>query len=219
MSERPARVPAPHDPELFDELMQIELRRQPVNRFAVAALVSGLLGGFLAPVFGVIALVQIRKRRQRGRNLAICGLVAFAAWATVVTVQAVTGTAWWQQPRQLGRLPAGEASGLDLAVQDCFWAPGTSGEAIVLRRSCTEPHSGEAFEVLPLGDGPYPEVLGMYQSSLKRCQDDSPSAGRAEVRIQVMTPTSFSWNDGKHHAVCYFHFGEDVTRPARELPR
>lgn len=206
-------MPAPpHDPELFDELMRTELSRQPVNRFAVATLVSGLLGGLFAPVFGIAALLQIRDRRERGRNLAIAGLVAFVGWAGVFTYQVVTGTAWWQQPTQ-ERLPEGAVHGLDLAAGGCFWSPGTSGEADVMQASCTERHNAEAFEVLPLGDGPMPDILEIYQSSLARCQADALRI--PDVRIQVMTPTSFSWQDGKHRAVCYYHFATDMTRPAR----
>lgn len=30
-----------------------------------------------------------------------------------------------------------------------------------------------------------------------------------------MTPTSFSWKDGGHRAVCYYHFATDLTQPVR----
>ena len=208
-------MPAPpHDPELFDELMRTELSRQPVNRFAIATLVSGLLGGLLAPVFGIAALLQIRDRRERGRNLAIAGLVAFVGWAGVFTYQAVTGTAWWQQPPPpQERMPEGMAHGFDLAVGECFWAPAASGYADVLQAACTEPHNAEAFEVLPLGDGPMPDIVEIYHGTLARCQADALRI--PDVRIQVVTPTSFSWQDGKHRAVCYYHFATDMTRPAR----
>src|SRR3954469_22254453 len=86
-----------HDPELFDELMRTELRQQPVSRYAIATLVFGLLGGLIAPVFAAVAIARIRKQRQRGLVLVICGLVAFAGWAGVVTYKVATGTAWWQQ--------------------------------------------------------------------------------------------------------------------------
>ena len=201
-----------HDPELFDELMRAEQRQQPVNRFAIVTLVSGLLGGLLAPVFAVVALVQIRKRGQRGRVLVICGLVAFAGWAGVVAYQAATGTAWWQQSRQ-DRLPENVAHGSDLVVGDCFWSPPGSGGVDVLRASCTERHNAEAFEVLPLGDGPMPDVVEVYQRTLARCQADAGPV--PEVRVQVVTPTSEWWAEGKHGAVCYYHFAADRTAPVR----
>lgn len=201
-----------HDPELFDELMRTELRRQPVSRFAIATLVSGLLGGLLAPVFAVVALIQIRDRRQRGKVLVFVGMGAFAVWAGVTAYLIGTGSAWWQQPRQ-DRLPEGAAHGLDLTANECFWSPAASGEADVLGASCTERHNAEAFEVLPLGEGPMPDILEIYQRSLARCEADAHRL--PGVRIQVMTPTSFSWQDGKHRAVCYYHFATDQTQPAR----
>ncbi|UOX85107.1 hypothetical protein MUY14_25250 [Amycolatopsis sp. FBCC-B4732] len=202
-----------HDPELFDELMRSELRRQPISRYAVATLVSGLMGGLLAPVFAVVALVRIRKQRQRGLVLVICGMVAFAGWMGFLGYKISTGTAWWQQRAAQGGLPEGGVHGFDLAAGDCFWAPPASGASDVLRRSCTEGHTGEAFEVLPLGEGPMPDILDVYQRSLARCEADARQL--PDVRVQVVTPTADSWNKGKHLAVCYYRFATEMTAPAR----
>jgi hypothetical protein len=203
-----------HDPELFDELMRTELRRQPVSRYAVATLVSGLMGGLLAPVFAAIAISRIRKQRQRGLALVVCGLVAFTAWTGVLVYRISTGTTWWQQLHAAReQLAEGVVHGLDLAVGDCFWAPATSGEADVVRRPCAEGHTGEAFEVLPLGEGPMPDILELYRTTLARCEADAgPVPG---VRVQVVTPTSATWDVGKHRAVCYYHFATEVTGTAR----
>jgi hypothetical protein len=222
MSDLSGRAPSvpltpEHDAELYEELMRTELRRQPVNRLAIATLISGLLGGFLAPIFGVIALIQVKKRRQRGKILAVCGMAAFVFWAALAVFQVSTGRAWWQHDPG-----GGIASGLDLAVQDCFAAPAMSGEVSVARLPCTDLHTGEAFAVVPLPDGPYPDVLELYRSSLARCQSQAATslgavANRSDVRIQVMTPTSYMWLRQPHHVVCYFNFQAGVTRPVREL--
>ncbi|MEV5713206.1 hypothetical protein AB0L41_04885 [Amycolatopsis mediterranei] len=198
-----------HDPELFDELMRTELRNQPISRYAIATLVSGLLGGLLAPVFGAIAISGIRKQRQRGLVLVVCGLVAFTGWMGVLAYRIGTGTAWWQQQAGHGRLPEDGAHGLDLATGECFWAPAASGEADVVRTSCTARHTGQAFEVIPLGEGPMPDILELYRTTLARCEAGArPVPG---VRVQVMTPTSTSWAEGKHRAVCYYHFAAEMT--------
>jgi hypothetical protein len=205
-----------HDPELFDELMRAELGRQPVNRFAIVTLVSGLLGGLLAPVFAAVAIVQIKKRQQRGRVLVICGLVAFAVWGGVVAYQAASGSTWWQRRAQQAhqeRLPEGVVHGLDVTAGDCFWSPPASGATDVVRRSCTEPHTAEAFEVLPLEAGPMPDIVDVYHRTLARCEADArPIAG---VRVQVITPTTETWDQGKHRAICYYRFATDLTAPAR----
>ncbi|ADJ44036.1 hypothetical protein AMES_2213 [Amycolatopsis mediterranei S699] len=196
-------------PELFDELMRTELRRRPVSGYAIATLVSGLLGGLLAPVFGAVAISRIRKQRQRGLVLVVCGLVAFTGWMGVLAYRISTGTAWWQQQAGHGRLPEDGAHGLDLAAGECFWAPAASGEADVVRTSCTAQHTGQAFEVIPLGEGPMPDILELYRTTLARCEAGArPVPG---VRVQVMTPTSTSWAEGKHRVVCYYHFAAEMT--------
>lgn len=45
------------------------------NTFAVLALVFGVLGGYLAIIFGHAALSQIKRTGERGSGLAIAGLI------------------------------------------------------------------------------------------------------------------------------------------------
>lgn len=75
----------------FEELMRIEKShtKPPVSGMAVAALVFGLLGGFLGVVFAIAALIQIRQGDRRGMPFVIVALVAFAGWATYFTMQVV----------------------------------------------------------------------------------------------------------------------------------
>lgn len=57
---------------------------QRTNGFAVAALILGLLTGtVLAVVFGHIALSQIKRTGERGRGMAIVGLVLGYVWTSV----------------------------------------------------------------------------------------------------------------------------------------
>ncbi|HEY8451415.1 MAG: septum formation family protein [Micromonosporaceae bacterium] len=65
------------------------------NPFAVASLVLGILTpvgylpGLLALIFGIIALVQIPERGQKGRGLAIGGLAATGGWLVVTLAVAI----------------------------------------------------------------------------------------------------------------------------------
>ncbi|WP_067567486.1 DUF4190 domain-containing protein [Nocardia acidivorans] len=60
---------------------------QGTNGFAIAALITGLLGMCLLSVpFGVIALSQIKDRNQQGKGLAITGLALTGVWAVVGVV-------------------------------------------------------------------------------------------------------------------------------------
>jgi hypothetical protein len=67
------------------------------NGFAIVSLVLGLLGlvcafAVLSLIFGCIALSQISKSGQKGRGMAICGIVASGVWLVGLTTMAVTGT-------------------------------------------------------------------------------------------------------------------------------
>ncbi|MRH89517.1 DUF4190 domain-containing protein [Nocardia sp. SYP-A9097] len=65
---------------------------QGTNGFAIAALITGLLGMCLLSVpFGVIGLSQIKDRNQQGKGLAITGLVLTAVWAVVGVVLFAVG--------------------------------------------------------------------------------------------------------------------------------
>ncbi|WP_346045995.1 DUF4190 domain-containing protein [Actinomadura chokoriensis] len=56
--------------------------RRPTNRFAVVALVTGLVGMVVFAVgFAVAALVQTGRRGEKGRGLAIGGIAASLVWS------------------------------------------------------------------------------------------------------------------------------------------
>jgi hypothetical protein len=64
---------------------------QNTNGFAIASLIFGIIGCtpisfVLSIIFGCIALSQIKTRGERGRGMAIGGLVACGVWAVVVAV-------------------------------------------------------------------------------------------------------------------------------------
>jgi hypothetical protein len=101
----------------------------------------------------------------------------------------------------------------DRGHQFRFWSPPASGATDVVRRACTEAHTAEAFEVLPLEDGPMPDIVDVYHRTLARCEADArPLSG---VRVQVVTPVSSAWDEGKHRAVCYYRFATEMTASVR----
>jgi len=62
-------------------------RPESTNGFAVSALVFGLIGGTILPiVFGHVALAQIGRTGERGRGMAIAGLILGYLSLTVVIV-------------------------------------------------------------------------------------------------------------------------------------
>ncbi|RSD22930.1 hypothetical protein [Amycolatopsis eburnea] len=151
-------------------------------------------------------LMREERRRARpsaGRRVA-AGLVAFGVFllAGGLAYRAVT-----KEPGD--RLPEGTAHGLDVTAGQCFWSPTGTGEVDLLLRSCTDPHTAQAFAVLPIVEGSLSDQP--YQQTLDRCTAAAqPIQG---ARVQVMTPNS--WDDSRHRAVCYYRFTTEMTAPVR----
>lgn len=147
-------------------------------------------------------LMREERRRARptvGRRV-VAGLVAFGVVLLVGVLVHRAAT------RTTDQLPEGTAHGLDVTAGQCFWAPTGTGEVDVLLRSCTEPHTAEAFAVLPLPEG----ADAPYQPTLDRCTAAAhPISG---ARVQVMTPYLES---SRHQAVCYYRFSAEMTSPVR----
>lgn len=66
------------------------------NGMSIAALVCGICGFFcvtpvLAVIFGFVGLNQIQRTTQRGRGMAIAGIVCGLAWIAVIIISVATG--------------------------------------------------------------------------------------------------------------------------------
>lgn len=66
------------------------------NGLSIAALVCGICGflcvtGILGVIFGFVGLNQIKRTGQRGRGMAIAGIVCGLAWLTLIVISAATG--------------------------------------------------------------------------------------------------------------------------------
>src|SRR5690606_21199568 len=76
----------------------------PTHPLAVASLVLGILTplgfipGLLALIFGIIALVQIQERGQKGRGLAIGGIAATGGWVVVALAAVLIGVTIADEP-------------------------------------------------------------------------------------------------------------------------
>jgi hypothetical protein len=58
--------------------------RPAVNSFAMASLLFALLGGLISLVFGFVALSQIKRTGERGRGLAIAGIIIGFVWVLAI---------------------------------------------------------------------------------------------------------------------------------------
>ncbi|MCB5181099.1 DUF4190 domain-containing protein [Streptomyces antimicrobicus] len=194
------------------------------NGFAIASLPVGLL--CLPPlgvVFAIVALVQIPKRRERGKPLAIVGLV-LSVLMSVLMVFVLDGAAdsfmegfRRGADRRAAQEGGGTADGTRTLVTklrkgDCYNVPGGNLERetrVVFTVPCAEPHDAEVTEPRHgLGRGDYPGVEEIERQAVRACwraQDEyAPDswAVPAEVEMFYLHPTRESWNMGDKDITC-----------------
>ncbi|MGP3688245.1 DUF4190 domain-containing protein [Streptomyces sp. IBSNAI002] len=189
---------------------------QGLNGFALASLLVGLL--CLPPlglVFGVVALVQTGRRRQRGRVLAIVGL-AVSVVMTGVMVFAVDRVASEVRHRMdaMGEFTdvEGDLRDLDdLRAGDCFNVPGgdlMADRPLTYRIDCAEPHHGEVTASKLLEPANAPESAEADRVSEDECWKAQDAyamdtwALPAYAEMFYFAPSRQSWRQGDRRLVC-----------------
>jgi len=174
------------------------------NGFAVAALVFGILGGLLGIVFGIIALVQIRRTGQKGTGLAIAGLVLSAVWLLIIVLALGVLLARSADRDTEGEITeGGSVSALSLQVGDCLNGLEEGADVQNLPAvPCTQPHEGEVYAVFDLPEGDYPGEAAIFDQAEAGCGErlssvapeayDDPSVG-----LFYLYPVELSWPDDR----------------------
>jgi hypothetical protein len=188
------------------------------NGFAIAALVTSLLGGSLLSVaFGIVALVEIRKSRQRGRGLAIAGLAISACW--VLLICGVLGYGFVQGVREsanedsdsVGGSPAPTVT-TDYQVGECLNnLYGPTPKPV----SCTTAHLGEIYAIVNLPYGPWPGEESVKEQAELACEPllaryltDHPN-----LDFTYMYPGESGWPDDRR-VICIARDPEgDLRQP------
>jgi hypothetical protein len=115
------------------------------NGWAVAAFILGLVGGtILSVIFAIVALVQLRGRRQRGRGLAIAALIVSVVWIAAISSVVVYGLSILGTSVRAADLRPGDC------VKDSY---PEQLPARVKRVRCDRPHYGEVFALIPQDAG------------------------------------------------------------------
>ncbi|MFE6872114.1 DUF4190 domain-containing protein [Kitasatospora sp. NPDC057692] len=201
------------------------------NGFAVAALVTGLLCMWpLALAFAIVALVQIPKRNEKGRGMAVTGVVTGVLGA-IVTLAGFLGlaAAGFEEEEQYGdtrRGPKGSVAINDLTTGDCFDQPplgsGQSAETAsvywVRVVPCSSPHHGEVAGFSNLaGRGPaeYPTLTEIEKAASRLCnpvRDDYALDSWLVpdgMEESYYYPSRVGWASGDRRVTCTF---QDETR-------
>ncbi|GAA4599321.1 hypothetical protein GCM10023194_79090 [Planotetraspora phitsanulokensis] len=123
------------------------------NGFAIATLVLAILGGVLfSIIFGIVALVQIRKRGDKGKGLAIAGLIVSGLWiAMFALLMAIASLSVAQRDETGAVTGGGQVSSTSLHEGDCV--NGVADGKVVTRLTalpCAQPHDAEVIVKITL---------------------------------------------------------------------
>ncbi|MFD3697316.1 DUF4190 domain-containing protein [Streptomyces sp. NPDC058646] len=201
-------------------------RPPALNGFALASLLVGLL--CLPPlgiVFGIVALVQIAGKGERGKALAIVGLVV-----SVVTTGALVLTADRVATAVRDRFDAAgpheEVAGRftdleDLRTGDCFNVPGGNlmgDRPPMYTVDCAEEHHGEVSSSGPFDPAGLPGSEQAERDAEEACwkaqdayaMDTWALPERAEMYFYA--PSRESWRRGDRQLLCVIGTTEEEQR-------
>ncbi|MEU6354633.1 DUF4190 domain-containing protein [Streptomyces sp. NPDC047072] len=188
-------------------------RPASVNGLAVASLVLGVLCCFPAvgAVLGVIALVQIRKKGQTGKGLAIAGTIlsslGLALWILLLATGSLSRMSEVFQESDV------EGSTFSVPEGQCFNAPGKSLEGLtydVDEVPCEGEHEGEVFGEFAMSGDTFPGDDAVSAAADEKCYPLQNAyamdswALPDDVDVYYFGPTRQSWLLGDRKVSCIF---------------
>lgn len=191
---------------------------RPFSASAIISLIFGIIGGIpIAIGFGIAALVRIPRRGQRGKGLAIAGLVLSGVWVIGAGV-ALAGagasnnnspSAGASSPPSGGTHTKGNISVFSLANGDCFNnPPGTTSVENVTAIPCTSPHSAQVFAEFNLtgSDFSYPGQSKVESDAQSGCNARLSTLDKSKLNnnmtIHFLFPQESAWIDGQRTVNC-----------------
>jgi hypothetical protein len=174
---------------------------------AILALVFGIIAAIpLSVILGIVALVQIPKNGQKGKGLAIAGLILSALWIAGIAAIAV-----FADPVEPDRDASGQVTTTTnarpdkLKVGDCVTSLKEGEVKNVEIAPCSGPNGGKVFAVYDMPSGKWPGLTSVQNSAEKGCTDrylalkqqaDTPSD------VFYFHPTEEGWAFGDRGVVC-----------------
>ncbi|MCX4527854.1 MULTISPECIES: DUF4190 domain-containing protein [unclassified Streptomyces] len=202
--------------------------RPELNGFALGSLLVGLLCfPPLGIVFAIVALVQIGKKRERGKALAIVGLVVSGVLTLGMGAVVVAGQ---YGDAVFGRLGAARSSGEaegeltaidDMRTGDCFNVPDGDmydDSSYVYAIGCAQVHDGEVTSSTVLHGTAYPGSEQLRKTATDTCwtsmdeyaMDTWALPGHAEMFH--FSPSAASWRQGDRRLVCVIGTPDEEQR-------
>ncbi len=186
--------------------------------FAIGALVAGCIPwiGILAAIpLGVVALVKIGKTGQRGKPLAIVGIVISALiWVITIVLIVVVATNTAGRDASGRITKAGRIDFSGIRAGDCVQIDGlASGQSVgafdLQGVPCSHSHNAESVGNVALSSDTYPGFDTVTREAKQACAslakayiDPSMAAGLVPY---LFAPNESLWNsdNATHHVVCF----------------
>jgi Domain of unknown function (DUF4190)/Septum formation len=180
--------------------------------WAISSFILGLLGVFvLGAIFGVVALRRINRLGQRGRGLAIAGLVLSALWLVIIVVViAVSNIGNATRSPATGAIThGGSLSVFSLAVGDCFNnPPGATSLTSVTAIPCTQAHNAQIYAKFNLSGSmvSYPGDTTLTRDATNGCNARIGNLDKSKITdsmtIRFLFPQEDSWIAGQRTVTC-----------------
>ncbi|MFJ9758690.1 DUF4190 domain-containing protein [Streptomyces sp. NPDC101149] len=188
-------------------------RPAPVNGPAIAALVLGFLCFLpgVGLVLGLVALAQIKRRAERGRGLAVGGIVMSSlGLALIVLAFATGGVRDFREGLEKGaRGTPGAGVTFSMVKGECYNAPNGSLGSDTYdwgKVPCDGVHQAEIFANFGLPEGDYPGDARVDETAGDKCYALEGSyamdtwAVPDDVDVYYVTPSRETWASGDREA-------------------
>ncbi|MFD0550623.1 DUF4190 domain-containing protein [Streptomyces rectiviolaceus] len=197
--------------------------RPPVNGFAIASLVLGILCFVPAVglILGLVALAQIAKKGERGKGLAIAGSILSVVGIVLLVLAVATGGArdFMDGFREAAR-DARNSSGFPVDKGECFNVPGGKLEGAeyayqVDTVPCASRHDGEVFASFRVNHDSYPGDSELIHLAEKKCVDLQAAyvldtwVDWGDAQINYFVPDRDTWRQGDRGVTCLFGDAEE----------
>jgi hypothetical protein len=191
--------------------------RRSWSGLAIAAFVTACIPwiGILAAVpLGIVALVKIGKSRQRGKGLAITGMViSVLIWVATIGIGIAVYNNTASRDSNGHITEAGRINFADIRTGDCVQIDGiNSGKSVGLLDvqgvPCSSRHDAESVGDVVFGQSVYPGYSTLTEQARVQCTQLASQyvdpAQVAGLQPYLFAPSESLWNsdDGTHRVVC-----------------
>ncbi len=194
----------------------------PLHPVAMLAFVLAFVAPLGGVVAGAFALGILRRSRERGRGLAIAGVVLGSILTVVMGAAVVAGTWWLTAVATTPDTPAPTPSAISAPgdgatptafepeVGQCFAQRGRGeiGDANLV--ACSVPHSYELFAQFAAADDadPYPGDEGVARDAEAGCREAFDgfvglAYDRSALDYVYLSPTGKTWAAGDRRVSCF----------------